>query len=275
MQSRVWNPWYIYDPADLALSAQDPVANPPQDILPVYNENVPFPGLTYPGPGLQQGALKNHRYNPRGATFDSTTNKLYVATFEPGGGQNIYVYQFNDTPSGGDTTAPTVTNFTIPSTATSLTVPITTFTASDNVAVTGYLITESTTPPSSGATGWTGSAPTSYTFASAGVKTLYAWAKDAAGNVSAVFASQTVVITLPVTSGICGPSNGLSLSTSPTVGLCTAGTPSAVSGTGPWAWTCAGSGGGSTANCGATLLEVPPTGNAPALVACPVIAGFR
>lgn len=78
----------------------------------------------------------------------------------------------------------------------------------------------------------------------------------------------------PVT-GICGNSNGLSLSSAPVTGLCTAGTPSAVSGSGPWSWTCAGSGGGSTANCGATLLEVPPVGDAAALVACPVIAGFR
>lgn len=53
--------------------------------------------------------------------------------------------------------------------------------------------------------------------------------------------------------GTCGSSNGLSLSSAPTVNLCTAGTPSAASGTGPWSWTCAGSGGGSTASCGATL----------------------
>lgn len=78
-----------------------------------------------------------------------------------------------------------------------------------------------------------------------------------------------------VVPGICGSSNGLSLSTAPTVGLCSAGTASAVSGTGPWSWTCAGSGGGSTANCGATLLEVPPVGNASAVVSCPVMAGFR
>lgn len=75
--------------------------------------------------------------------------------------------------------------------------------------------------------------------------------------------------------GVCGPSNGLALSSAPSTNLCTAGTASAVSGSGPWSWTCAGSGGGSTANCGATLLEVPPVGDAAALVACPVIAGFR
>ena len=57
-------------------------------------------------------------------------------------------------------------------------------TASDNVGVTGYLVTESSTKPSATAAGWTSAKPASYTFASAGAKTLYAWAKDAAGNVS-------------------------------------------------------------------------------------------
>ncbi|MEJ5376033.1 MAG: hypothetical protein WHX93_05600 [bacterium] len=91
-----------------------------------------------------------------------------------------------------DTTSPTVTSFTIPSTSTSLTVPITSFTATDNVGVTGYALSESgSTPPS----GWSGSAPSSYTFSSAGTKTLYAWAKDAAGNISSPKSAQ-VSITL-------------------------------------------------------------------------------
>lgn len=74
--------------------------------------------------------------------------------------------------------------------------------------------------------------------------------------------------------GICGSYNGIALSSAPITGLCSVGTPSAVTGTGPWSWTCAGSGGGITANCSATLLE-GPVGNASALVACPVMAGFR
>ena len=74
--------------------------------------------------------------------------------------------------------------------------------------------------------------------------------------------------------GVCGASSGLALSSAPVTNLCSAGTASAVSGTGPWAWTCAGSGGGSTASCGATLLEIP-SGGASAVVACPVMAGFR
>lgn len=58
-----------------------------------------------------------------------------------------------------DTTAPTVTAFTIPATSSSLTVAISSFSATDNVAVTGYRVTESATAPAAGATGWTASAP--------------------------------------------------------------------------------------------------------------------
>jgi hypothetical protein len=93
-----------------------------------------------------------------------------------------------------DITPPTVTAFSIPSTATTLTVSITTFTATDNVAVTGYLLTETSTTPSPGAGGWTSSAWTSYTFSSSGTKTLYAWAKDGVGNVSA---SRSATVTIP------------------------------------------------------------------------------
>ena len=95
-----------------------------------------------------------------------------------------------------DTTAPTVNTFTIPETATSLTVPINTFTASDNVAVTGYLLTESNSTPDLGDPNWNATAQTTYTFSTAGTKTLYAWAKDAANNISTSL-NDSVTITLP------------------------------------------------------------------------------
>ena len=103
---------------------------------------------------------------------------------------------------------PTITSFTIPSTATSLTVSISTFTATDNVGVTGYMATTTSSAPSASDSTWQGSAPTSYTFSSAGAKTLYAWVKDAAGNVS-VSTSAPVTITLP-TYTIGGTISGLS-----------------------------------------------------------------
>jgi len=95
-----------------------------------------------------------------------------------------------------DTAAPVVT-FTLPATATSLTVPVASLSATDNVAVTGYLVNKVATPPAASATGWTAAAPASVT-AVAGSNTFYAWAKDAAGNVSAV-KSATVVVSLPDT----------------------------------------------------------------------------
>ena len=62
--------------------------------------------------------------------------------------------------------------------------PVSSLTATDNVGVTGYLINKSATAPAASAAGWTATAPTSVT-AVAGSNTFYAWAKDAAGNVSA------------------------------------------------------------------------------------------
>ena len=97
-----------------------------------------------------------------------------------------------------DFIAPTIAEFTIPETSQSLTVPITTLAAADNVGVTGYLLTESPTTPAPNTAGWSATIPSSYTFASPGNKTLYAWTKDAAGNISA---SAGDVIT--VTEGNC------------------------------------------------------------------------
>lgn len=109
------------------------------------------------------------------------------------------------TPPPADTSAPAVTAFSIPSASSSLTVAITTFTATDNVGVTGYLLTQTSAKPSATAAGWTSAKPAGYAFTSAGAKTLYAWAKDAAGNVSNSL-SGTVTITLPPVSDTTAPS---------------------------------------------------------------------
>jgi hypothetical protein len=113
-----------------------------------------------------------------------------------------------------DTIAPAVASFTVPSISTSLQIPITEFTASDDVAVTGYLITESSTPPSAGAAGWTASAPTSYVVGGDGSYTLYPWVKSAAGNVSPVYGSPanvTVDATKPTVTAFTLPSSSTSL----------------------------------------------------------------
>lgn len=101
-----------------------------------------------------------------------------------------------------DTVKPVISSFVIPSTSSALNVPITNLTATDNMGVSGYFLSESSLVPAAGFSGWSSSVPTSYIFSSAGTKTLYAWVKDSAGNVSAS-ATDSVVITLnnPVASG--------------------------------------------------------------------------
>jgi hypothetical protein len=83
-----------------------------------------------------------------------------------------------------DSQPPKVTAFTIPSTSRSRTIAISTFSATDNISIIGYFITTSPIAPSSTATGWTATPPTHYTFPGCGSKTIYAWVKDVAGNVS-------------------------------------------------------------------------------------------
>ena len=100
------------------------------------------------------------------------------------------------TPDRGDNCAachiaPTVTDFVLPDMHDALTVPIDSFTATDTdgvksslASVTGYMVTMSPTAPDSSDGGWQSSPPGEFTVDIDGVHTLYAWAKDAVGNVS-------------------------------------------------------------------------------------------
>jgi hypothetical protein len=103
-----------------------------------------------------------------------------------------------------DTTEPVVTAFSLPASAASRSVTVSAFTATDNVAVTGYMITQSATPPAATDAGWTATAPVTVTAAADGSQTFFPWAKDAAGNVSAVGTSATVTITVIVQIGAAG-----------------------------------------------------------------------
>jgi beta-glucanase (GH16 family) len=58
--------------------------------------------------------------------------------------------------------------------------------------------------------------------------------------------------------GACGAANGAPAAVAPTTELCGAGTASAVSGSGPWTWSCAGMNGGTTASCAALLSSSGP-----------------
>ncbi len=58
----------------------------------------------------------------------------------------------------------------------------------------------------------------------------------------------------PAVNGACGSSNGGSFTSAPATSLCSSGTASSVTGTGPWSWTCAGQNGGTNASCSANHL---------------------
>jgi hypothetical protein len=84
------------------------------------------------------------------------------------------------------------------------------------------------------------------------------WSSDVYWNSSA--ASFTTKSAPVAVNGACGSSNGATLGSAPTSNLCTAGTASAVTGSGPWKWSCAGSNGGSTASCSASVSSPPSSG---------------
>ncbi len=72
------------------------------------------------------------------------------------------------------------------------------------------------------------------------------------GTASAVFTATTANPEV----GVCGSSNGGQFDTIPDSGLCSAGTPGPVSGTGPWTWICSGLHGGADSEpCSATISQ--------------------
>jgi hypothetical protein len=109
--------------------------------------------------------------------------------------------------TSSDTTAPAGSvTINANATYTNATAVTLTLSATDGVGVTGYYVSASATPPSATAVGWTAVTPTpsyngslGYPLSSGdGTKTIYAWYKDAASNVSAA-ASDAIVLdqTLP------------------------------------------------------------------------------
>jgi hypothetical protein len=95
-----------------------------------------------------------------------------------------------------DITKPTITSFSIPTSSSSLEIAINIFQATDNTGITGFKLTETPSEPDAREIGWNEAPPTSYHFDTEGIKTVYAWVKDAAGNVS-TYIGKEVVITLP------------------------------------------------------------------------------
>jgi len=97
-----------------------------------------------------------------------------------------------------DITAPTVTGFSLPAVSRSLTVPVSTLSASDAAGgsgLSGYLIRAVAGEPLASDSGWSAARPESFTFAagSSGARTLYAWARDGAGNVSTALSAPVLI----------------------------------------------------------------------------------
>jgi len=129
--------------------------------------------------------------------------------------------------NGADVIPPTVTAFSLPAESNSLVVPVSVFSATDNVAVTGYCVMAT---DSAAGCSWSASPPTSYTFASGtanGSHTLYAFARDAAGNSSTAIAvtTQLAVLQQQLSVTILGLyGGGGSVTSSPGGIACTSGT---------------------------------------------------
>ncbi len=86
--------------------------------------------------------------------------------------------------------------------------------------------------------------------ATPGNYTFVASAFDEHGNfISSATTAFLVTAATNLVNGQCGSANGEVTNVPPTTNLCNAGTASAVTGAGPFAWSCAGSGGGTTASC--------------------------
>lgn len=78
------------------------------------------------------------------------------------------------------------------------TITISNFSGTDNVGITGYLITENPTEPSKNNPNWSSTKPTSYTIENPEIENsttinLYAWLKDEAGNISLSQNDSTII----------------------------------------------------------------------------------
>jgi hypothetical protein len=121
-----------------------------------------------------------------------------------------------------DRIAPSSLIFTLPGTNTTLTIPITQLTAYDAHGVTGFYISETTTPPDPWGPGWVPANPGSVVSLGTGPRTFYVWARDEAGNLSNGAMATSDIISRFLTVAFAG--SGGSTITSLPVGInCSAG----------------------------------------------------
>ncbi|HAT68279.1 MAG TPA: hypothetical protein DCS20_01525, partial [Candidatus Yonathbacteria bacterium] len=111
------------------------------------------------------------------------------------------------------------------------------------------------------------SRPINHSWPTPGTYTFRARTEDSKGAISGWTLKSVTIIA--IVNGACGPANtatsGVTFTSAPTIGLCSGGSSTAVSGTGPWSWSCLGSGGGSNASCSAavTPCNLPWGGTTP------------
>lgn len=148
----------------------------------------------------------------------STTYTYRVRAYDNAGNNSGYSSTASATTQAAADTTPPTGSFNINSgagytTSTSVTLSLS---ASDAVGVTGYYVSTSSSTPSASASGWTAISSTtnyssnvSYTLSSGdGTKTLYAWYKDAAGNVSSTYSDSIVLDTTAPTDGTLTATSG-------------------------------------------------------------------
>ena len=109
-----------------------------------------------------------------------------------------------------------------------------------------------------------GLAPGSYYFGAIADVDSALTESNKSNNTLAANTPTQITGTPPLANGVCGAANGSTTPTIPTNMLCTVGIPTPVSGTGPWNWTCTGSGGGTAASC--TAKQGPTSSNSLPLV---------
>ena len=160
------------------------------------------------------------------------------------------------TPAPPDTQPPTVPTGLTATAVSSSQINLFWAAATDNVGVTAYRVSSS-----DGQVATLGNV-TNYSHINLRISTAYSYtvaACDASGNCSAPSSLVSATTVGNSINGSCGSANGTTVTTVPTINLCTTGTATAITGTGPWGWTCTGINGGTTATCNANITIAPIT----------------
>ena len=100
--------------------------------------------------------------------------------------------------------------------------------------------------------------PASPAFPVAGSSTTWTCGGLNGGSSSPACTATRAAATPAPVNGTCGVANNVAVISKPTTNLCSTGMSSAVSGTGPWNWSCAGSNGGTNASCSAPVITAKP-----------------